>query len=751
MISTLSKGRRRRLFVSACVLVVLATVLLVVLRRWSAGNNTIVVPVQVPLSGDAAGQGREVVNAVTLYFKQVNQAGGINGRQLRVQPYDDALDNNRARQNAQTIINSDALAVIGHLNSSTSTAASPIYQSGKMVAITGAATADPLTIDNPYYFRTVFNNSEEGASMAAYAHEVLGLQRATVIYSDEPYGQSLKPAFEQAFIQSGGTVSPALVYEMDASRTAGSLNAIVASLAANPNPGAVFLAVTSDSADHDIIVAVRRAGLNLQFLGGDSTGGDTFSVRFRDDPEDKQKPGYFIEGMYAGTPILFDSANNDAQTFAEDYQRAYGIAPGWEEAKFYDAAHVLVEALRKAQPRYGHQNVADDRARVYAAMGSFNSPSAAIATTTGSIYFDARRSVDQPVRLGQYLHGRFVSASDQLEAVSDPNAIDVKADLADGLIVAVGDQYAWKQRVVYTGIDINQISAINQSSGTFTADLYLWFRYSGNDDVLSVQILNATDRSFDPKSPLASDEVDGLHHKLYRVRGTFNANYDFHDYPFDRQNLPVQVQNLRLSRSQVIYAVDEGPNGLKKAGDTPDNNPVSGLSSWQLVETTQYQVSNGSNSSRGYDASSSSDASTQYSTRVGNVAVQRLTMVFLTKSLLPLFLLALGVFTTLFFPFAWVKDRLTLAISAMLAAAVLLVAINSSVSAGYTMAIEYFFYAFFALCLYCIVVALVIERLVDGKTLERANQITYLSRGVYVIALVGVGVAYLLVYGGRVF
>jgi branched-chain amino acid transport system substrate-binding protein len=736
-------------FVAAGLVFVLAVALLLIFRPWSAGSGTIVVPVQVPLSGDAAGQGREVVNAVSLYFKQVNQAGGINGRQLRVQAYDDALDNDRARENAQTIVDSDALAVLGHLNSSTSTAASPVYRAGKIVAITGAATADGLTTDNPYYFRTVFNNSEEGASMAAYAHEVLGLQRATVIYSDEPYGQSLKPAFEQAFTKAGGTVSPALVYDIDPSRTSASVNAIVASLSANPAPGAIFLAVTSDSADHDIIVAARRAGLNLQFLGGDSTGGDTFPVRFQADPEDKQKPGYFTEGMYAGTAILFDSANNDAQTFAENYQRTYGIAPGWEEAKFYDAAHVLVDSLRKAQPQYGHQNVAADRARVYAAMASFNNPSAAIATTTGPIYFDAGRSVDQPVRLGQYVHNRFVSATDQLEAVTDPSAIDINANLADGSIVAVGDQYAWKQRVVYTGIDINQISAINQSSGTFTADMYLWFRYSGNDDVLNAQILNATDRSFDPTSALASDEVDGLHHKLYRVRGTFNANYDFHDYPFDRQNLPVQVQNLRLPRSQVIYAVDEGPNPLKKSGDSQDSNPVSGLSSWQLVDTSQYQVSTGSNSSRGYDVSSSTDASTQYSTRVGNVAVQRLTMVFLTKSLLPLFLLALGVFTTLFFPFAWVKDRLTLAISAMLAAAVLLVAINSSVSAGYTMAIEYFFYAFFALCLYCIVVALIIERLVDGKSVERANQITYASRAVYVVALLGVGAVYLLVYGGR--
>ena len=744
---------KRSALLAAAIAVILASALLLVIRPWSrGGGGEILVPLQVPLSGEAAGQGREVVDAVDLYFKQVNRAGGINGRQLRVQTYDDGLNDDRAKQNAQQIVDSDALAVLGHLNSSTSTAASPIYQAGKLAAITGAATADPLTANNPYYFRTVFNNSEEGTSMAAYAHDVLGFSRATVIFSDEPYGQSLKPAFEQAFAQAGGTVEPALTYDIDPNRSADSLRAIIAGLSADPDPGAVFLAITSDSAAHDVIVAAHRAGMNLHFLGADSTGGDTFPGRFKDDPEEKQKPGSLIEGMYAGTALLFDSANNDGQSFAQAYQQEYGIAPGWEEAKFYDAAHVLVEALRKSQPRYGHQNVAADRVRVHEALASFNSPNATIATTTGPIYFDAQRSVSQPVRLGQYVHNRFVSASDQLEAVTNPDDINVPVELASGSIVALGGQYAWKQRVVYTGIDINQISKVDQSNGTFTADFYLWFRYSGNDDVLNVEILNATDKSFDPKSPLASDEVDGLHHRLYRVRGNFTADYDFHDYPFDRQMLPIQLQNERLPRSQVIYAIDEGPAGGTIATDS-GNNAIRGLSSWRLVDIRQFQDSTRTTSSRGYDVATSSNASVEFSTRVVNLTLQRRTVVFLVKSLLPLLLLTLGVFTTLFFPLAWVKERLTLAISAALAAAVLLTSIDGSVNAGYTIAVEYVFYLFFALCVFCMIVALVIERLVDGKQpqLDRAKRLTQAAKVAYGLALVGLLLVYVLQYGGRLF
>ena len=84
----------------------------------------------------------------------------------------------------------------------------------------------------------------------------------------------------------------------------------------------------------------------------------------------------------------------------------------------------------------------------------------------------------------------------------------------------------------------------------------------------------------------------------------------------------------------------------------------------------------------------------------------------LAKTLLPLGLMALIMFASLYFPVALVKEKITVAITGALSGAVLLSSINSQLgNVGYVIAIEYGFYMYFALCLLCIVAVLMAERL----------------------------------------
>jgi hypothetical protein len=71
---------------------------------------------------------------------------------------------------------------------------------------------------------------------------------------------------------------------------------------------------------------------------------------------------------------------------------------------------------------------------------------------------------------------------------------------------------------------------------------------------------------------------------------------------------------------------------------------------------------------------------------------------------MPLFLLVMVVFATLFFPETLFRERITLPITAILTSAVLLIAVNNQLGdIGYTTAIEAVFYVFFGLCLMAMV------------------------------------------------
>ena len=114
------------------------------------------------------------------------------------------------------------------------------------------------------------------------------------------------------------------------------------------------------------------------------------------------------------------------------------------------------------------------------------------------------------------------------------------------------------------------------------------------------------------------------------------------------------------------------------------------------------------------------------------VTLQRKVLATLVKNLLPLMLMTVIMFASLYFPHGLVKEKITVAITAALSRAVLLTATNNQLgNVGYTIAVEYAFYVFFGLSVLCIVSVLAAERLRVAKrpstavTVERSTQVGF--------------------------
>jgi hypothetical protein len=237
-------------------------------------------------------------------------------------------------------------------------------------------------------------------------------------------------------------------------------------------------------------------------------------------------------------------------------------------------------------------------------------------------------------------------------------------------------------------------------------------------------------------------QLHGLHYSLYRIRGDFRTSYDFHDYPFDSQQLILRLTNPRMTREQVIYAIDTfGLRLPQPEGGVAQLRPLSNFDFTGIQHESDTLTSH---STRGQPGAFHSNYETQFSGFNVVIGVKRKTLVFLFKTLLPLLLLVLVVYVTLYFPVSLTKERLTIAISAMLASAVLLSAINSLLTdVGYTTAIEYGFYAFFGLCLYCVIAGLITEKLHSRKNPDMANRFDLAARITYpLITLAVIGYYY---------
>jgi branched-chain amino acid transport system substrate-binding protein len=122
--------------------------------------------------------------------------------------------------------------------------------------------------------------------------------------------------------------------------------------------------------------------------------------------------------------------------------------------------------------------------------------------------------------------------------------------------------------------------------------------------------------------------------------------------------------------------------------------------------------------------------------------VHRRVMATLAKTLLPLGLMTLILYASLFFPVGLVKEKVTVAITAALSGAVLLSSINSQLGGiGYVIAVEYVFYAFFILCLVCMVSVLAAEQLRVAGRKEIAIVTERFTRTAYLLAVAGIVVS----------
>jgi len=171
---------------------VLLVIALVLLWKGHFFSERLYIAVAGPME-DA--NGKAMVQGVQLAIDQINKQGGIHGKRVQLLKFDDQDGSMLSKEKALEIANSKAVAVIGHYASDASLAATKIYQEKGIPAISGSATADQLTQQSDWYFRVIFNNSDQGTLLAYYVHKVLGYNRASVLFDKDAYGSTLADSF----------------------------------------------------------------------------------------------------------------------------------------------------------------------------------------------------------------------------------------------------------------------------------------------------------------------------------------------------------------------------------------------------------------------------------------------------------------------------------------------------------------------------------------------------------------------------
>jgi ABC-type branched-subunit amino acid transport system substrate-binding protein len=719
-------------------LVATATAMLLCTAAGWAATSEATIAVQSSLTGNGAFAGKALVEAILFAVETANAAGG--DMHFNVAVYDDGSTQAEANAVAHKIATSDALIVLGPALSQIAIDTCPAYTAAGVAVVVASAHADAITRTAACH-RTVISTGDMGDALANYLGHVLNAKTARLIYAENGYGQPLAQRFRET-AERLGVAADITGFKKPAERDAASRLAI-----ASQDQPPLILGMTAPDAS-PLLIALKRAHYRGPIFGTTTMARASFFADFASQPEEKEKPGFFTDGVYATSPVMIDSANAATLAYTARFEAHFGHQPSWESVQADEASSLAMAAIRAALATHPADTAAARRA-VMAYFKSLDSPATALSGLAGPIWFTPDRVRPEPVRMGRFHDGLFESAPLQIVPVTVPD----KDAIASGAVFDLGDgHYGRLQSVVYTGVFMNEITRIDLPQSSFGADFYLWERYApkrGPDaaDPARLVFPNMVSGSFDRDHPSEQATMpDGTEYRLWRVRGVFRNDFDLRRYPFDNQDLSLTFFNALAASDKIVYVVDRRTIGQAPGSDLggPARRWATIASSAAFRDLTQWIATGAqerrenlvTKSSLGDERRFGAERDRELSGFIVTMSVQRRLLATLVKSLLPLGLMTLIMFASLYFPHGLVKEKVTVAITAALSGAVLLAAINSQLGViGYTIAVEYAFYVFFGLSVLCIMAVLASERLRTAHNQRAAESVDRWTRRLFVLAV----------------
>jgi branched-chain amino acid transport system substrate-binding protein len=326
-------------------------------------------------------RGRSMRRAAELAVQEINQAGGVRGRQIELVALDDSGRTDRAVEVARQLTDDPRIvAVVGHLTSGATLAAAPVYGGATPVPVISPSASSPtLSGASPWIFRVCPTDLRHGAALAAWARDRLHAGRAAVFYLNDEYGRGVRDVFVAEFRERGGEIVaddpylddlPSFQPYLERVRRRGGIDVLVI---AGTRAGAERILMTRDSMRLDVPV-----------MAGDGVSGIEQSR--------------IAEGMIISTPYLPDRPDSVNAAFVNAYRAATGGSlPDHRGAGAYDAVHLIATAITTAGP---------DRNAIRTYLASIGHGVPAYHGVTGRIAFDEHGDVpDKSVVLGVVHNG----------------------------------------------------------------------------------------------------------------------------------------------------------------------------------------------------------------------------------------------------------------------------------------------------------------------------------------------------------
>ncbi len=329
----------RHFAILAAFLLMLAPALLAGQAR-AQDDDPIILGAPVNLTGWMAAYDVPPLEGAKLAVEQINAAGGVMGRPLKIVEVDGKTDPATVGNAALQVIDKGAEVVLAPCDFDYGAPASQAAQEAGMVGVSFCASSPlfgSLTLGDKQFTVSMWNQTMAAAA-ADFAYNVKGWRTAaTIVDHATEYTQSLGEYFVDTWEHLGGEIVSEDTYQQNDMQASAQAQRI---MSLDTPPDVLF--ISSNMPDYSAIIRdIRSAGITAPIIGGDSMDTADFYTALGSD---------LGHDIYISTHSFVGPAAGPAmEQFIADFTTEYGRPP---EVSFnvmgWDTIQVLADAITRA-------------------------------------------------------------------------------------------------------------------------------------------------------------------------------------------------------------------------------------------------------------------------------------------------------------------------------------------------------------------------------------------------------------------
>jgi branched-chain amino acid transport system substrate-binding protein len=295
-------------------------------------GGEITVGVLLPISGNNATDGKDMLNAIEMATKEANDAGGVLGKKIKLEVADGGCDPQMATTAANKLVSMNVAAVVGGYCSGATLPATGVFHNAKIPMIVPAANSSKLPAqgyDNLFLINGLVPNQAQTAADYFNQHDAKNI---AIIHDNSAYARDLADFSKAAIEKNGGNI-------------------------------ATFEAINPEEKDFGALmtklISLKPDG--IYFTGYYAAGG-LMLKQFKQ----KNVPGLFMAGDGSFSEDIIKIAGSEnaegllitatpmaefipgAEEFVSKYKSIYNLTPGPYSALSHNATRLLFDAIERA-------------------------------------------------------------------------------------------------------------------------------------------------------------------------------------------------------------------------------------------------------------------------------------------------------------------------------------------------------------------------------------------------------------------